>query len=160
MPRTLVAAVHRIAGFTAFATIILFWTSTVLAEALGGGSTIALVKQAILWGMLVLVPAMAVLGGSGFRLGGKNVAPVIARKRRRMPFIALNGILVLVPAAFFLAARAAAAQFDAAFYAVQGLELAAGAANIVLMSLSIRDGLALTRKRRRKVDAPPSLLAV
>ena len=76
-----------------------------------------------------------------------------------MPFIALNGILVLVPAAFFLAARAEAGEFDAIFYAVQGLELAAGATNIILMSASLRDGLAITRKRRRKADGPRSLAA-
>jgi hypothetical protein len=159
MARLLVGSIHRIAGIVAFTTIALFWTGTAIVEVFGDGAAVARVKEAILWGMLLLIPAMAAVAATGFRLGGRSIAPAIARKRRRMPFIALNGLLILVPSAFFLAARAAAGQFDLAFYAVQGLELAAGATNIVLMSLSIRDGLALTRKRRRKADAPPSLLA-
>ena len=63
-----------------------------------------------------------------------------------MPVIALNGILILVPSAFFLAARAGAGQFDTAFYAVQAVELLAGAVNIALMSLNMRDGFAMTRQ--------------
>lgn len=159
MTRILAGRVHRIAGIIAFAAVTLFWTSTVLVEVFADRPAVALVKQSILWGMLVLIPAMAALAGTGFQLGGKSIAPIIARKRRRMPFIALNGILILVPSAFFLAVRAAAGQFDAVFYAVQGVELAAGAANIALMSLNIRDGLALTSKRRRKADAPRALRA-
>jgi hypothetical protein len=61
-----------------------------------------------------------------------------------MPFIALNGLLVLVPCAVFLQLRAAQGDFGAAFAVVQGIELLAGAANLVLMSLNLRDGLALT----------------
>lgn len=148
MSRTQVVQVHLVAGIAAFALIVTFWTSTVASELSGDAATVASVKQAILWGMLLLIPAMAVVGGTGFRLGGKSTAPVVARKRRRMPAIALNGILILVPSAFFLAARASAGQFDAAFYAVQGIELVAGATNIALMALNMRDGFAMTRKRR------------
>jgi hypothetical protein len=148
----MIGKVHLVAGILAFALIVTFWTSTIVSEAFGSVTMITSVKQAILWGMLLLIPAMAAVGGTGFRLGGKSTAPVIARKRRRMPVIALNGLLILVPAAFFLAARAGAGRFDAAFYAVQGLELAAGAVNITLMSLNIRDGFAMTRRRRGKAS--------
>ena len=58
-----------------------------------------------------------------------------------MPFIAANGILVLIPAALFLASKAKAGEFDTAFYAVQALELLAGPVNITLLSLNMRDGL-------------------
>jgi hypothetical protein len=159
MSRIVIGKVHLVAGILGFALIVTFWTSTIVSEAFGSAATVASVKHAILWGMLLLVPAMAAVGGTGFRLAGKSTAAVIARKRRRMPAIALNGLLILVPAAFFLAARAGAGQFDAAFYAVQGLELAAGAVNIALMSLNMRDGFAMTRKRRSKSPAPRSSLA-
>jgi hypothetical protein len=86
------------------------------------------------------------------------VAPVVAAKRRRMPFIALNGILILVPSAFFLATRAEAGDFDLAFYLVQGVELTAGATNIALMSLNLRDGFALTRKRRSRTSSTRSAM--
>jgi hypothetical protein len=150
MSRMLVGRIHLVAGLLAFVLIATFWTSTVITELFLGAAAVAVVKRAILWGMLLLIPAMAAVGGTGFRLGGKSTAPVVARKRRRMPLIALNGLLVLVPSAFFLAARAEAGQFDTAFYAVQAVELIAGAVNIALMSLNIRDGFAMTRKRRNR----------
>lgn len=88
--------------------------------------------------------AMAAVGASGFRLGGRSAAPLAVAKKRRMPIIALNGLLVLVPAAFFLAYRADAGRFDAAFYFVQAVELLAGAANLALIGLNMRDGLRLS----------------
>lgn len=41
---------------------------------------------------------------------------------------------------------AATGHFDAGFYAVQAPELLAGAANLVLMGLNIRDGLRLSTR--------------
>jgi hypothetical protein len=145
-----IARVHRIAGVLAFLTILSFWLSTAAVELLGGAAAIAAAKHAILWGMAALIPAMIAAGATGFRLGGKSRAPVIAAKRRRMPVIALNGLLVLVPSAVFLAARSAAGDFDGLFYAVQAVELVAGAVNITLLGLNIRDGLAMTRPRRMR----------
>lgn len=149
--RNFVHRVHLATGIIAFAAIFSFWTATIVTEVIGNCDAITLAKQAILWGMILLIPAMAAAGGSGFRLCGRSLAPIIVAKRRRMIVIAANGLLVLVPSAFFLAGRAAAGNFDAAFIAVQAVELAAGAINIVLMGLNLRDGLHLTAKRR----APP-----
>ena len=149
MSRMLVGKIHLVAALFSFTLISAFWMSTVVSELFLAPAAVAVVKQAILWGMMLLVPAMIAVGGTGFRLGGKSTAPVIARKRRRMPVIALNGLLVLVPSTFFLATRAGAGQFDRVFYLVQGIELVAGATNLALMGLNIRDGFAMTRKRRR-----------
>jgi hypothetical protein len=152
--RNLVRSAHLAAGILAFATIAVFWTATVVTEIAGDAATIAVVKQAILWGMLVLVPAMAAVGGSGFRLGGSSRAPIVAVKRLRMMAIAANGLLVLVPSAVFLAGCAAAGDFGAAFVAVQAIELVAGAVNIALMALNMRDGFRLTRKQRSRPLRP------
>jgi hypothetical protein len=65
-----------------------------------------------------------------------------------MPFIAANGLLVLLPCAILLDRRAGAGGFDAVFYAVQGIELLAGAANLALMTLNVRDGLRLSGRLR------------
>lgn len=138
--------VHLFAGLIGFLTILTFWTSTVMTEAFGTLQAVAAVKSAIPWGFLILVPALAVTGATGFRMAGKSSLPVIARKKLRMPFIAVNGIVVLMPAAFYLAALARRGEFGDRFYMVQALELIAGAINITLMSLNIRDGLRLTRR--------------
>jgi hypothetical protein len=75
---------------------------------------------------------------------------LVGAKIKRMPLIAANGILVLVPAALFLAYKAGRAEFDALFYAVQALELLAGAANVALLGLNMRDGLRMKGRLRRR----------
>ncbi len=135
---------HPIAGAIGLLTILTFWLSTVGSELFGSREMIAAVKQAIPWGFLILVPALVLTGASGFRLAGQSSEPRIARKRRRMPFIAGNGLLILIPAALYLATLASRGDFGGAFYAVQAIELVAGAVNLALMSLNARDGLRLT----------------
>jgi hypothetical protein len=138
--------IHAFAGGLALLTICIFWSATVIAELFGDAADIAAVKNGILAGMLVLVPLMAVAGASGFSLGKGWRSPAVQRKKQRMKVVAANGILVLVPSAVFLASKAGAGAFDAAFVAVQAIELIAGAVNIALLSLNMRDGLALRRK--------------
>lgn len=60
------------------------------------------------------------------------------------------GFLILIPAALFLASKARVSEFDTVFYAVQTLELAAGAANIALLGLNMRDGLRMKGRLRRR----------
>lgn len=140
--------VHPVAGTLAIVIIATFWLSTVVAELFGSESLVVAVKTAIPWGFILLIPALAAVGGSGFALAKGRRAGLIGTKLRRMPVIAANGILVLVPSALFLAFKAAAAEFGASFYAVQALELAAGAVNIVLLGLNLRDGLRMKGRLR------------
>jgi hypothetical protein len=84
----------------------------------------------------VLIPALVVAGGSGFTLAKGRPRPgLVGAKVKRMPLIAANGVLILIPSALVLASKAGAAEFDASFYAVQALELGAGLANIALLGL-------------------------
>ncbi|PTN51457.1 hypothetical protein DAI43_10145 [Achromobacter xylosoxidans] len=125
-----------------------FWISTVASELFLAASAVAQVKLAIAYALLGFVPVMMLTAASGFLMGGKGRHPLLLAKRKRMPFIAANGLLILVPAAVFLALRAQAGLLDGVFYGVQVLELAAGAANLALIGLNIRDGLRLGRLRR------------
>jgi hypothetical protein len=142
--------IHPIAGAIALLTIVTFWLSTALSELFGSEATVVAVKTAIPWGFLILVPAMAAAGGTGFALAGKRRAGLAGVKVRRMPFIALNGVLILIPAALFLAIKAQAGEFDPIFYMVQALELAAGATNITLLGLNMRDGLKMKGRLHRR----------
>ncbi len=140
--------IHAAAGVTAFLIILTFWTLTVLSEALGTPETIALVKSRILMGMFVLIPAMAIAGGFGMAIGRRRKdAPAVAKKKR-MPLIAANGLMVLLPAAFFLEARASDGNFDGVFVIVQGIELLAGVLNLTMMGLNIRDGSRMAARRK------------
>ena len=70
-----------------------------------------------------------------------------------MPFIATNGLLVLVPCAIVLNRWAAAGSFDTTFYVVQAIELMAGATNLTLMGLNARDGMRMVgRLPQRLID--------
>ena len=141
--------VHPLAGALAILTIATFWLSTVFSELFGSRTVITSVKTAIPWGFLLLVPALAAAGGSGFALAReRRGAALIDSKMKRMRIIAANGILILIPSALFLASKARAGEFDEAFYAVQALELVAGATNLALLAVNLRDGLKLTGRLR------------
>jgi len=148
--------VHAFAGALALLTICIFWSATVISELFGDASAIAAVKNGILAGMLVLIPAMAIAGASGFSLGKGWKSQAVERKKRRMKIVAANGLLVLVPSAVFLAWKAGAGEFDAVFVAVQAIELIAGAVNVTLLALNMRDGLALRRKPARAARTQPA----
>ncbi len=144
---------HPVAGTLALLTIATFWFSTALTELFASEAIVAAVKTAIPWGFLLLISALAAAAGSGLTLAKGRQASLIGAKIKRMPWIAANGLLVLIPSALFLAFKAKAAEFDARFYAVQVLELAVGAANITLLGLNMRDGLKMKgRLRRRPAD--------
>jgi len=137
----MIKIIHPIAGILALLTIATFWASTALTELFASQAAVIAVKTTIPWGFLLLIPALAAAGGSGFALSKGRRVGLVGAKFKRMPTIAANGILILIPSALFLASKATAVEFDARFYAVQALELAAGAVNITLLGLNLRDGL-------------------
>lgn len=142
--------IHPMAGALALVMITTFWISTVLSELLGSQAAVVAVKSAIPWGFLVLIPALAATGGTGFSLASGRRAGLVGAKLKRMPLIAANGVLILIPAALFLASKAKAGQFDTGFQIVQAVEITAGAANIALLGLNMRDGLKMRGRLRRE----------
>ncbi len=141
--------VHQIAGILAPLCIVTFFLSTVLVELFGSPAAVAQVKSLIVTpGLWILVPAIAAAGGSGFFLSRSRRGRLVDVKKRRMPFIAANGLLVLIPCAILLDRWAAAGMLDTWFYTVQAVELAAGAVNLTLMGLNLRDGLKMTGRLR------------
>jgi hypothetical protein len=99
-------------------------------------------------GLFILVPAIAATGGSGVFLSKSRQGRLVEAKKKRMPFIAANGLLVMIPSAIFLNRWAAAGAFDTTFYAVQALELLVGAVNLTLMGMNIRDGMKMSGRLR------------
>ena len=144
----MLTTVHRTAARIATACIASFWIATVGVELAGSADAVARVKHAIVMpGLLLLIPAIAATGASGFALARARGGALVAAKKRRMPWIAANGLLVLVPCALLLDRWAAASLLDARFVAVQAVELVAGAVNLALMALNLRDGRRLVRQR-------------
>jgi len=141
--------VHFVAGLLATLTIATFFLSTVIVELLGSPESVATIKSLIVMpGLFILVPAIAATGASGFFLSKSRQGRLVETKKNRMPFIAANGLLILIPCAIFLNRWASAGTFDSAFYLVQSLELLAGAVNLTLMGLNIRDGSKMSGRFR------------
>ncbi len=158
--RKIIGLLHAAAGMLALATVCVFMLSTLYAEAFGHPALVATVKTGILWGMPLLILLMASIGGSGLALSGRSPKGHAARKVGRMKIAGPIGLLVLAPASVFLAWKANADSFDTAFYTVQVIECIAGAINITLIALNMRDGFAMTagRRARRFVSTAPDRL--
>ncbi len=139
---------HRTTAMIAFLMILTFFTSTLLVELFGDHQAILMTKTYISYAIWMLIPMMAVTGITGAKLAPNVHSGPIGKKKKRMPFIAINGLLILVPAAIYLQYLASIGQFDAVFYVIQTVELLAGLTNVILMSLNIRDGLQMRRAKR------------
>jgi len=114
-----------------------------------GQEAVAAVKHAIAYyGLIPLVILMAGTGGSGFVLAKGRKGRLVDGKRKRMPKIGANGLIVMIPCALFLNGKAAAGEFDTAFYVVQVIELVVGALQLSLLGRSFRDGLQLAGRFR------------
>jgi hypothetical protein len=137
---------HAAAGTGAILCILVFWVSTLVSELFLSPEAVVTVKQGILRAMWFLIPALIATAGSGFALAKIRAGRLIEQKKRRMPFIALNGVLILLPSAYYLCQKATAGEFDHTFIAIQALELLAGAINLTLLALNFRDGLRLARR--------------
>ena len=141
--------VHAIASLLATLTIATFFLSTIVVELFSTDETVAYVKSLIVApGLYILIPAIAIAGGSGQFLSKSRSGKLVEEKKKRMPFITANGLLILIPCAIFLDRFAQEGRFDEIFYLVQSIELLAGATNLTLMGTNIRDGLKLSGKLR------------
>ena len=147
--------IHAAAGVVAMLTVLTFWTSTAISEAFLSQELVAAVKHAVLYGMLVLIPAMVATGASGFALGKNRKGRLVERKQWRMRIIAMNGLLIMLPAAFFLDGKASVGEFDTPFYVVQAIELMVGVVQLTLMGKNFRDGLRLSSRLRPAQTASP-----
>jgi len=136
---------HRFTALVAIACVTAFWGSTVVVELFGSPAQVAAIKQTIVYGLFLLVPAIALTGYSGSRLAQGRYEPGVAAKRRRMPWIAAIGVLVLIPTALYLNHLAARRAIGTLFYSLQALELVAGAVNLRLMAANLLAGRRLAR---------------
>lgn len=140
---------HAVSASLALLLITTFFLSSLLSEISGHKAFIAQVKTAIFYAIWLLIPAMAVAGITGNKLAPNTKSGAIHNKKKRMPFIAANGVLILIPAAIFLKVEATAGHFGLTFYLVQGVEFIAGFTNITLMVLNLKEGLRISKRKRK-----------
>lgn len=107
---------------------------------------IILSKRLIVFpGLFLLVPSLMTLGITGHRLADGRQSRFIIKKQQRMRLVMLNGLLILLPLALLLRSLAIHHSFTPWFYRLQALELLAGASNMMLIGMNIRDGIRLSK---------------
>lgn len=140
--------VHKVAAAIATLCIATFFTSTLIVELFGSIDSVSQIKALIVFpGLYILVPAIAITGATGMSMAKQRRGQVIDRKKKRMPIIAANGLLILIPSAILLNQWAEVGSFDSKFYIVQVMELLAGFTNLSLMVMNIRDGQKFNPKK-------------
>lgn len=149
MSRSFLVRIHLGAAVGALALIAAFLVSSAVAELIGTAGDVHIVRQWIALGLPVLIGCLATAALSGRRLARSSRAAAIRRKQRRMRIIAAAGIVVLVPCALILDELTASASAGALVSALEITESLAGALNFTLLALNFRDGLSLTRPRKR-----------
>lgn len=148
MKRSKIVTAHITATIIEFLTISSFFGFSLLAEIIGEDLFVKEVKTGILYCLPILVTAMPMLAISGKKLAGNFKNPVIAKKMRRMKFIAFNGI-ILISLAIYLYYHAIYKTIDSTFLYVQIVELFIGAVNLVLIIMNINSGLKLSGRRKK-----------
>ena len=141
--------IHKFAATLAFLLIASFLTSTIIADLLSTPEKIAQVKNTILIFIPGLILAMMITGLSANKLYPAAMAGVFKIKQRRMKVAAINGTLILLPAAIMLAKWSALGQFNGLYWAVQVLEIIAGITNLAMIGLNIHDGIRLGRNAKK-----------
>ncbi|PKH08124.1 hypothetical protein [Moritella sp. Urea-trap-13] len=142
-------SIHKAAAILAFLLITSFLSSTIIADVLATPAQIAQVKHTILLFIPGLIAAMMVTGKSAKILYPGAMTGVFKIKQRRMKLAAINGTLILLPAAIVLAKWSALDQFDELYWAVQILEIIAGTTNLTMIGLNIRDGIRLGHNAKK-----------
>ena len=140
----LIVGVHVATSMLALLCLVTFWLATVASELFWAPTVVVRVKAGILYGLVVLVPALMISGLSGRTLSKRRSG--LGLKTVRLRWAALTGITVLVPCAVVLWRWARDGEFGPAFVALRGLELLAGASNIRLSALNASLGFFILRK--------------
>ena len=136
---------HVGAAVTAIVLVASFQLATVVVEIFGRLDDIQRVKTAIVWGLWLLIPSAMVAGITGRLLSGAATSPALQAKVGRMKWIALNGLLVLLPCAMYLQDKAASGALDGLYWSVQALELVMGLVNLSLLLANGRQGRRLAQ---------------
>jgi hypothetical protein len=143
MERNMFKRLHRLAGIAALLLAVSFLSVTTYAELSHNATLIYKAKRFVVLAIPFMLLFMPLSALSGKKMAGNSKNSIIKRKNRRLRFIAANGA-ILVTLAIWLYLKAAGRHFDMGFWILQGLELALGLLNIVLLSLMARDGMKLS----------------
>jgi hypothetical protein len=136
--------IHAILGTTALLLILSFFITSSIVELSGRTDWILAAKRYIAYALVFAIPCMIATAAAGRSLAANRKSALIQKKQARMRFIASNGFLVLTPLAITLYMLALRGSFGTLFTVLQLVEILAGATNIYLLTLMMRDGFNLS----------------
>ncbi|WP_240008012.1 hypothetical protein [Pseudaquidulcibacter saccharophilus] len=145
----MISKVHKTAAIVAFLCLVSFWTLSLITEINADKAFFGFVRTYIFYTMFVMIAAIIITAVTGFKIAKKMRGPIIENKKKRMPFIGLNGAIVLLPLAiilFMYSNETILKGQEGMVDTLRLIELIFGAINIILISLNIKDGLKLKRK--------------
>lgn len=148
MERKTILKAHFIATIIAGLTIVTFFSLSLLAEIRADIEFIKAVKTFILYALPIMVIAMPMLKITGDKLAGRSINPIILAKKRRMKFMIVNGVGLII-LAVFLYYHSHFQTIDHVFLIAQIAELALGLCNLVLIALNTKSGIQLSGKLKR-----------
>ncbi len=139
---------HKVAGYTVLLVLTCFWLALVISDFFLDHTALALVRKGIVVALAVLVPAIIIAEISGGKLGeGHSGDPTLIKKKKRLAkMMAINGAVIMVPAAFFLYYKSANGEFDNAFMIVQAIELLVGSFQYYAVFTNVMSGRRLSKE--------------
>jgi hypothetical protein len=161
MNRPFLVRIHLTGAIGALILIAAFFVSSVILELATETSELHALRLAIVVALPVLVGCLVAAGLTGRKLAGPKLggpklggtvrAAIVRRKQRRLQLAAAIGLVVLIPCAVIL-------YLVTPTVTVQITELVAGAVNITLLGLNVRDGRRLTRRPRQPQPRLPHMV--
>jgi cytochrome bd-type quinol oxidase subunit 1 len=143
MKRSKILNFHIAGSMVAVITIGVFFFSSLASAFYYDKDFTFLVKSGIFYTLPILLISMPMVVITGNKLAGNSVHPLLLEKKKRMKFIGINGVL-LVMIACLLFYWAKKSDYSQAFTIIQVLELLLGFINLLLLIKNFQTGRKLS----------------
>jgi|GEM_PF-2941081 len=139
---------HFFTGILVLGTLTTFWLALIISDFFLDQDALAQVRLGIVYALILLIPSMIAVKATGSKLGADRITNDvrIQHKKKRATWMAINGALIMVPAAFFLNYKASHDEIDLAFRVVQGIELFVGSFQYYFVLKNFRVGMTLRKE--------------
>lgn len=140
--------VHKLSAITVVLTLTSFWVALIVSDFFLDNEALAVVRKGIVFGLIILIPAMILAKVSGGKLAANHTGnpELIEAKKKRAKWMAINGALIMVPAAFYLYHKSSIGEIDDMFRVVQAIELLVGSIQYYFVISNVKGGIALRNK--------------
>lgn len=150
---------HPLAARLTLGLFALIWGAAVAAGLFADPEWLSFVKEVAVWALFLLIPVAAITALTGLVLSRARPGPIADRKQRRLRQITALGILVVLPTMLALDALVQQGITGLPLLIGEGIELAAGLVVLVLMGISVRDGIQARREAAANPATPPHVEA-